>query len=175
VTVEHVGFLFAYDRWASRRVLDATIGIDPGTWSAANAIDRRGLGSILVHALGAHQRWRYGLAGLEGRPAPEEEPLPTADQLRDRWEQEWRDLDVWLDGIDEATLRLEEDGVPIWQMLAHLVNHGTQHRAEAAALLSAAGRSPGDLDMIDFAEARAAAASGDGPASSGVAHPVTGR
>ena len=160
MTVEHVRFLFAYDRWASRRVLDASVGIDPVTWSAEHAIDRRSLGGILVHALGAHQRWRFGLAGLPGRPAPEDEPLPDADQLRERWEQEWRDMDAWLGTIDEATLRVEEDGVPIWQMLAHLVNHGTQHRAECAALLTAAGRSPGDLDMIDFAEARAAAASG---------------
>jgi len=37
-------------------------------------------------------------------------------------------------------------------MLAHVVNHGTQHRAEAAALLTAVDRSPGELDMIAYAE-----------------------
>ena len=48
--------------------------------------------------------------------------------------------------------RRARDGVPYWQALAHVVNHGTQHRSEAATLLTAAGRSPGDLDMIFFAE-----------------------
>jgi uncharacterized damage-inducible protein DinB len=43
-------------------------------------------------------------------------------------------------------------GVPVWQMLVHVVNHGTQHRAEAAALLTAEGRSLGELDMINYAE-----------------------
>jgi uncharacterized damage-inducible protein DinB len=44
------------------------------------------------------------------------------------------------------------EGVPVWQMLVHVVNHGTQHRAEAAALLTAEGRSPGELDLINYAE-----------------------
>ena len=40
-------------------------------------------------------------------------------------------------------------------MLVHVANHGTQHRAEAAALLTVEGRSPGDLDLINYAEERA--------------------
>ena len=40
-------------------------------------------------------------------------------------------------------------------MLVHVVNHGTQHRAEAAALLTAEGRSPSELDLFDFAEEQA--------------------
>lgn len=48
------------------------------------------------------------------------------------------------------------EGLPVWQMLLHVVNRGTQHRAEAAALLSAEGRSPGELDLNHFAEDQAA-------------------
>jgi uncharacterized damage-inducible protein DinB len=41
-------------------------------------------------------------------------------------------------------------------MLVHVVNHGTQHRAEAAALLTAEGRSPGDLNLIDYVDEQVA-------------------
>ena len=41
-------------------------------------------------------------------------------------------------------------------MLVHVVNHGTQHRAEAGVLLTAEGRSPGELDLIYYAEEQAA-------------------
>jgi uncharacterized damage-inducible protein DinB len=50
--------LFAYDRWATRRVLDVLDGLDPDVWSRENVVDQRGLGGILVHQLGAAQRWR---------------------------------------------------------------------------------------------------------------------
>jgi uncharacterized damage-inducible protein DinB len=35
-------------------------------------------------------------------------------------------------------------------MMLHVANHGTQHRAEVAAMLTAAGRSPGDLDLLAY-------------------------
>jgi uncharacterized damage-inducible protein DinB len=148
-----VRYLFGYDRWASLRVLDATIGIDAGTWAEPNAVGDRGLGGILVHALGAHQRWRTGLSGAAGpRPRPEDEPLPSVEGLRAAWEAEWVALDAWLDRLDDAAMAATDEGIPYWEMLAHVVNHGTQHRSEAAALLTTAGRSPGDLDMIFYAE-----------------------
>ena len=40
----------------------------------------------------------------------------------------------------------------LWHAMAHLVNHGTQHRTEAAALLTDFGCSPGDIDLIYFLE-----------------------
>ena len=150
-----IRYLFDYDRWATRRVLAALDGIDEATSSAPNAIGDLGLGAILVHQLGAHGRCRIGLSGGSGRYQPEREPLPTIAEPRSRWEAEWQALDAWLDRLDDAVLSQRDEGIALWQYLAHVVKHGTQHRSEAAALLTAAGATPGDLDMIDFAEERA--------------------
>jgi uncharacterized damage-inducible protein DinB len=152
MTIDDIRYLLAYDRWATSKILDAAAGIDDATWAAENAIDRRGLGGILVHQLGATQRWRNGLAGTGVTPRPEREPLITVDELRARWAHEWDAWESWVAIIDDAWLAQLEGGVPRWQMLVHVANHGTQHRSEAATLLTAVDRSPGDLDMIFFAE-----------------------
>jgi uncharacterized damage-inducible protein DinB len=150
--------LFAYDRWATRRVLAQLEGLPPDTWSRPSVVGDRSLGEILVHHLGASQRWRIGFAsrGTEEGPSPEREPAPPASELVARWAAEWDVVDAWLATVDDTFVGYEFDGVPVWQMLVHVVNHGTQHRAEAAALLTAEGRSPGELDLIDWAEELAA-------------------
>ena len=49
-----------------------------------------------------------------------------------------------------STLDNKEYVTPLWQVLLHLANHGTQHRSEVAAELTRAGRSPGNLDYIVY-------------------------
>ena len=155
MTIADIRDLFAFDRWATERVLAALDGLDETVWTATQVVDERGLGGILVHHLGATQRWRHGLAedGIESRP--EKEPLPSPAGLVATWAAEFPAREAWLAGLDDAWLARSDEGVLFWQMLAHVVNHGTQHRSEAAAILTQAGHSPGDLDMIDFWEERA--------------------
>jgi uncharacterized damage-inducible protein DinB len=153
--IEDIRDLFAYDRWATEKLFRAVDGIDEATWSRAEVIDERGLGGILVHMLGAYQRWLHGLLedGTEHRP--EREPLLPFDEVRRRWEVEWQQMDVLLAEVDDAWLARDDEGVRVDWMLRHLANHNTQHRAEAAALLTQVGRSPGDLDLIVWLEDRA--------------------
>jgi len=155
---DEVRFLFDYDRWATKRVLAVLDGLDPEVWSRTNVVDERGLGGILVHQLGAAQRWRHSFQDTGEEPTPEEEPLPTIAELRERWDAEWAAVDAWLATITDGFVAYVYEGVPVWQMLVHVVNHGTQHRTEAAALLTAEGRSPGQLDLIDYAEEQAGVA-----------------
>ena len=147
-----IRYLFAYDRWATEKVLAKLEGVEADLWGAVGVVGERGLGSILTHMLGAHQRWRLAFEGSDESPEPEDEPLPTPDDLVRRWHAELDATDAFLDEVTPGFLAYVRDGVRVAVMLQHLANHGTQHRSEAALLLTQAGRSPGDLDLIFFAE-----------------------
>src|SRR6188508_1293981 len=99
---DEVRFLFAYDRWATQRVLAALDGLDPAIWTRPNIVDERGLGEILVHQLGAAQRWRHSFQQTGESPEPEDGPVPTMDELREWWEVEWAATDAWLATISEG-------------------------------------------------------------------------
>jgi uncharacterized damage-inducible protein DinB len=146
--------LFAYNRWATRRVLAALEGIDDAAWGTAGVVGERGLGSILVHMLGAHMRWRIDITAEENDEddAPERWPLPDPATLVAWWEAEFVAMDRFLATLTDGALAQVHDGIAAWQMLVHLLNHGTQHRSEAALLLTQAGRSPGELDLIVYLE-----------------------
>lgn len=123
---DEIRFLFAYDRWATRPVLSVLEGLDPTVWTRTHVVDERGLGEILVHHLGASQRWRivFQTQGTGESPEPEREPLPTIDQLRERWEVEWSAVDAWLPAVTDGFVGHVHEGVSVWQMLVHVVNHG---------------------------------------------------
>ena len=38
--------------------------------------------------------------------------------------------------------------MPVWQIVLHVVNHGSYHRGQVAAMLRAAGYAPPDSDLI---------------------------
>jgi len=95
-------------------------------------------------------------------PSRKLEPLPTIDEVRERWQAEWVAVDAWLPPLTDEVVQYVHDGVPIWVMLVHVVNHGTQHRAEAATILTAHGRSPGELDLINYAEEQAGSGTTEG-------------
>ena len=137
---DEIRFLFAYDRWATRRVLSVLDDLDPAVWTRTHVVGERGLGTILVHHLGASQRWRHAFQDTGESPEPEARAAAhDRSAPRRRWETEWAAVDAWLPTVTDGFVGYVHEGVPVWQMLVHVVNHGTQHRAEAASLLTAEG------------------------------------
>lgn len=150
--------LFDYNAWATRRVLDAAGRLDPDRYIAPAEFPHGGLRGTLVHLAGAEWVWRVRIQeGQSPAASFSEQDFATLQVLRRRWESEQDAWQIYLNGLEPADLDStiayrqmngQERTNLLWHLLVHLVNHGTQHRSEAAALLTHYGRSPGDLDLI---------------------------
>jgi uncharacterized damage-inducible protein DinB len=111
----------------------------------------------IVHLLSVDDAWFSELRGIQ--PS---EPLPPAD-LDDR-----RLIRAHWDGVEQrmraylATLRddmlfdrpiedpEEDKNLTVWQVLLHVVNHGTDHRAQILRLLNDLGVKTTSQDYIFF-------------------------
>ena len=54
--------------------------------------------------------------------------------------------------VEYTNFHGERWAYPLWQQMTHQVNHATQHRSEAALMLTQAGHSPGGLDLLYFVD-----------------------
>jgi uncharacterized damage-inducible protein DinB len=151
--------LYRYNQWANARILDTTARVTEEQFLAPASLPHGGLRGTLVHALSAEWIWRQRWEGTSPTRVLKPDEFPTFDALCSRWAEEEAQLMRFVDGLTDERLKLPFDynntsGKPfsriLWQAMAHVVNHGTQHRAEAAALLTDLGHSPGDLDLIIF-------------------------
>ena len=151
--------LYKYNQWANAKILNAGAHLTQGQYLADASFPHGGLRGTLVHTLFAEWIWRKRWEGTSPNVRLRPEEFPTFELLHLRWMEEEKLLLTFVNGLTDE--RLEQyfdytstEGTPykriLWHAMAHLVNHGTQHRSEAAAMLTDFGHSPGDVDMIYF-------------------------
>ncbi|MCY3834389.1 MAG: DinB family protein [Chloroflexi bacterium] len=159
---EDIKLYYAYNEWANQRILDAAERATPEQLRARNELGWGSLRGALVHILDAEQGWFSFLFGTENKGLIDPESFADMAELRARWEQQNKITRRCLDTLqDDDLTRIHSnerggntyDWV-LWQALVHVVNHGTQHRAECAALLTGFGHSPGDMDFTLFLRQR---------------------
>jgi uncharacterized damage-inducible protein DinB len=154
---EDVAFLFRYNTWAWERILAQAARVIEEQYAAPAPTPQGSLRGTLVHALSAETTWLRRWQGESPTAPLTEADLPTFASLRRRWEEHTPALLGFVTSVtDEALLATLEyktmKSVPqadtLWHVVAHAINHGTQHRSEAAMVLTGYGYSPGDLDLI---------------------------
>ncbi len=162
--VEAVRLMYAYTNWATGRVLETAKACTNEEWLAPQSAGRGPVRDTLVHMVNAQRGWLSWWDGSRDRdPAllTQLDPaaFPDAAAVQAAWTAVHAATDRFLAGLTDETLqqefeRLASNGVPmrlpLWQMMLHVANHGTQHRSEVAAMLSAFGHSPGDLDLVRY-------------------------
>jgi uncharacterized damage-inducible protein DinB len=165
VFADAVRDLFAYNRWATERILDAAAKLTPEQLHAPQTAGHGSVRDTLVHVLRPQRSW---LSWWDGSLSPgdarklkiDPAEYPDVAAVRVLWESVEEQTQSFVAGLtDDDVARIYEytlpNGVemrlPLWRMMLHIANHGTQHRSEVAAMLTDLGQSPGDLDYIVFA------------------------
>lgn len=146
--------LFEHKCWASGRVLAAADALPNDEWQ----VPGDGVRSTLTHMLLNDIGWRQGLQGVpkEHRERVAAEDFGSPASMAARWEPEEQTWRAWLAALTDEELRRspDEGDVPLEGYLLHVFQHAAQHRAEAALLLTQAGHSPGDIDYLDYLDAK---------------------
>ena len=156
---QDIQLLFKYNQWASKRIFDKVALVTHEQFIAPASYPHGGLRSTLTHMLFSEWIWRMRWEGQSPSSGPQAEDFPTFESLRERWLEDGAKLLEFVNSCTEERLNQNIQykslkGLPfeniLWHMMAHVINHGTQHRSEAAAMLTDLGHSPGDIDMIVF-------------------------
>ena len=159
MSVEYVRTLYQYSAWANERILDTATSLDAAQLTRAADASQGSLRDTLVHIMHAQWIWLQRWKGVSPRTGLRSDDFPDLDAIRMRWTALERETRDFVAALSEAELahvirytntKGEEWAYPLWQMLIHQVNHATQHRSEAAMLLTQMGRSPGDLDLLVY-------------------------
>src|SRR2546426_821911 len=161
VIVELIRSLYRYNDWANGRILDASARLTCEQLLEGGGASFDSVRDTLVHTMGAEWLYLERWHGRSPRASFAAADFPDLATIRARWQTIERDTQAFVATLTEADLARvveytnmqgERWAYPLWQQMIHQVNHATQHRSEAAVMLTKLGHSPGWLDLLYFVD-----------------------
>jgi uncharacterized damage-inducible protein DinB len=152
-----------YADWASARLVDAAGRLSEDELRRDFGTADKSVLGTLVHVFGADRLWLTRLKRQPSRWLSDDDYDLAV--LKTEWPVvygEWRD---WISTLDDDPSRQmftfkdmqgKEWTQPLWELVLHVVNHGTHHRGQVSGFLRILGKEPPQLDMTAFDRQRAA-------------------
>lgn len=148
-----------FHAWANGRILETASALSDEEFRGPAPLDHGTAFDTLRHLVDVDWSWREFCTGNDVGQTYVWDHGVDVDDLRSITvfcaEEDAR-LARYVRSLEPAALaerlRLGDDpadSVPRWLIVAHVVNHGTQHRSEMARYMTERGHSPGDLDLLD--------------------------
>ena len=147
-----------YSTWASRRLVDAAASLNADEQTRDFKTSDNSVLGTLAHVFAGDRVWLSRVKGETPGPfiTPEDRRLEVLQNdwppLHQRWKQfvgSLSDQDL-LSVISYKDTKGNPYQTPLWQILLHLVNHGTHHRGQVSGFLRALGHTPPAVDLIAY-------------------------
>ena len=151
--------LFAFNRWANAKMLDACRKLTSEQYAAEPVPGWGSVRSTVYHIAIVTDGWLRALAADPDQSVPAEAELPAVDDAARILESAYRTLDSILQTHTPELLatprKLSRRGrsavLPPWVVLRHVVNHTTYHRGQVASKLKRFGIQQADTDLVYWA------------------------
>ncbi|HLC27967.1 MAG TPA: DinB family protein [Dehalococcoidia bacterium] len=158
--LEMVRGLYGYNEWANNHVLAAATRLTDEEFSRKQGASFESVEGNLAHIVGAQiiwfQRWTVG---TNPKSIMETQSIRGLAAIQDMFAQSHDGLRQFITSLTEQRLaealaytdsRGNANERPMWQLMAHLANHGTHHRAETAMAMGAMVKPMRELDYVFF-------------------------
>lgn len=148
--------LFAYDRWANNKILDACRKLTPEQFIAEPIPGWSSVRSTVYH-IGMATEWNLRtLASDPDQTMPAEADVATVDDCSRFLERAYGRFEVLRPTLSPSRLNnmltVRWPGgsatLPAWALLRHIVNHSTYHRGQIAPKLKRFGIEPPNTDFF---------------------------
>jgi uncharacterized damage-inducible protein DinB len=159
--------LYEFNAWANHKTLHSVSALTTEQFTRDLGSSYRSVRDTLVHIHLVEWIWLERLHGRSPAAFPATEEFPDVVKLKSRW----ADLEALqlqyartltqadLDEVLEyKTLSFGPGRNPRWQMIQHVVNHGSYHRGQVTTMLRQLGAQAVSTDLISFYRERNAAA-----------------
>ena len=151
--------LFAYNYWARDRQIEACAALSQEQFERAMGNSFSSVRDTLAHLVGVEWLWLERWNGRMPAGLLPANDFPTLISIRQCWAEIGNKLLTFAANLkveDLArvhgirTTKGEPYSHPLWEMMQHLVNHGTYHRGQVTTMLRQLGAQPVATDLIAF-------------------------
>lgn len=136
---------------------DCLIPLSETQWTQPFPYSNGSIANHIVHLAEVEDIWFSELRGFTEPSHPFSDGITDRDQIRALWDQSEQTIRAYLADLHDDQLLskpivMEEDrDLSVWQVLIHVVNHATDHRAQVRRLLYDLGVTTGPQDFIFYA------------------------
>ncbi len=140
--------LLLYTLWADRQMLFAVRQVGQDDLVRDAGVSFGSLLGTMAHILGAERMWLSRFTGAPLTRLPSIQDFPDLMAWITGWEETAAGLEAFLATLTDEQLlapvtwsnsRGETFTRPLWQPVAHLINHSTYHRGQVMSLLRQMG------------------------------------